>query len=397
MRSLLWFLALFALAAGIAVAGRFNDGYVLLVLPPNRVELSLNFFVVLFLLLLALAYMLSRLVVSALAMPARVREFRHRKLRDKAAQALRESLRALFEGRWGRAERLAAQAHSAGEAPGLAALIGARAAHGMRDAARERDWLGRAAESGSELRNARLMTQAELHLESRRFEEAQESLRLLQQGGQRQIAALRLGLRACQGAGDWDGVLRIARQLEKHKVLSAQQAAPVRARAHLENLRLRARDGAALAAYWSSMPAAERSDARLAAAAARAMIEAGDCASAQRVLEAQLDVEWNADLVELYGECREGDALARISRAEAWLQTRPQDAVLLLTLGRLCRTQRLWGKAQSYLEASIALQSSRQAHLELARLHDELDRAAQADRHYRAAADAAPARLAAEV
>jgi HemY protein len=57
-----------------------------------------------------------------------------------------------------------------------------------------------------------------------------------------------------------------------------------------------------------------------------------------------------------------------------------------VVLGRLCRQQQLWGKAQSYLEAALSVEISREAHLELAALADELGRADEANRHYRAAA-----------
>lgn len=40
MRGLLWVLALFALAVGISLAMHVNDGYVLLVMPPYRAEIS---------------------------------------------------------------------------------------------------------------------------------------------------------------------------------------------------------------------------------------------------------------------------------------------------------------------------------------------------------------------
>ncbi len=76
MKTLFWVVALFALAVGLVVAARYNDGYVLLVLPPYRVEISLN------LLLVALAagfvvmYSLVRLVSGAVQMPHRVREYR---------------------------------------------------------------------------------------------------------------------------------------------------------------------------------------------------------------------------------------------------------------------------------------------------------------------------------
>jgi len=92
--------------------------------------------------------------------------------------------------------------------------------------------------------------------------------------------------------------------------------------------------------------------------------------------------------VEIYGQVAVADAdggelTARIARAEGWLKQRPRDAGLLLALGRLCLQQKLWGKAQNYLEASLSVEESRDAHLELARLLDQLERPGEADRHYR--------------
>jgi len=49
MKGLLWVLALFALAVGISLAAHFNEGYVLLVSPPYRAEISLNLAILLIL------------------------------------------------------------------------------------------------------------------------------------------------------------------------------------------------------------------------------------------------------------------------------------------------------------------------------------------------------------
>ena len=57
---------------------------------------------------------------------------------------------------------------------------------------------------------------------------------------------------------------------------------------------------------------------------------------------------------------------------------------MLLALGRMCMKQRLWGKAQSYLEASLALEETRDAHLALADLCDQLEQSDEANRHFRA-------------
>ena len=386
MRILLWLLALFALAVGVSLAFGYNEGYVLVVLPPWHVELSLNFFIVLAVGGFLLGHALLRLLSHTLRLPQAVRAFRERKRREKGARALREAVQQLFEGRYGHALKNAALSHAAHEAPALSALVAARAAHFLRDSRREEEWLKRAAEHDDEARAARLMTEAELHVDARRFEAALEALDALQEGGGRHIAALRLALRVHRGLGRWDDVLKVARQLEKHRALTHDAAVPLKQRAHLENLRGREGDARALAAYWASVPAEEQRAARLATAAAKALIAAGDGATAQRIIEQQVEAEWDSELAGLYAECRGGDILARIARGEKWLEKHPEDARLLLALGRLCREQQLWGKAQSYFEASLAIQPSQDAHVELATLFAQLGRGEESNQAYRSAA-----------
>ena len=69
------------------------------------------------------------------------------------------------------------------------------------------------------------------------------------------------------------------------------------------------------------------------------------------------------------------------------LPAHPDDPHLLLALGRMCTEQQLWGKAQSYLEASLGLKPEVDTHLALAHLFDTLERRGDAQRHYRAAAE----------
>jgi len=47
----------------------------------------------------------------------------------------------------------------------------------------------------------------------------------------------------------------------------------------------------------------------------------------------------------------------QLTTAESWLETHDHDSALFLCLGRLCKYQRLWGKAQSYLEICLSLNS----------------------------------------
>ena len=386
MRALLWLLAIAALAVGLSLAARYNEGYVLLVTPPWRIELSLNLSLILLVAAFAAAYGLLRGMLTVVGMPRAVRAWRARRAHDKADAGLRDAVRLLYEGRYGHARKLAEQAFETGHAPGLAALVAWRAAHALRDESSEDYWRLRAEGAGNAMQPAWLMTEAELAVESRRYPEARAALDRLAAGEGRHIAALRLALRACQGLGDWKQVLHLVRQLEKHKAMTADQAAPIRLRAHRENIQSLREDAPQLKRYWRDMSAADRAEPRLALETAKGLAAAGDCAEAARLIEDFLDDHWDSSLIAAYAGCPGGDTVARIAHGEKWLAAHPRDAQLLLALGRLCRERQLWGKAQSYLEASLAIEPSRACHVELAQLFDQLEKAAEADRHYRKAA-----------
>ena len=389
MRAVFWLLVLAALAVGLALAARYNEGYVLLVVPPWRAEISLNFFLLLLAAGFSALYLTTRVVSHTLALPRAVAEFRQRRRHDKAEIALRDAWRMLQEGRYGHAMRSAETAWPNHVAPGLVALAGWRAAHALRDAQRSAEWAQRLRdkESGdASLHAARLMTEAEFALEDRRFDDARAALQQLAVREGRHIAALRLLLRAEQGLNNWREVARLARQLEKHKALSPEQAAPIRQRAVREALRSLREDTTRLLRYWRELDETDRVQPALALAAAQALMAVGHSVDAQRIIEDALEENWDSTLILAYADCTGGDVLGRIAHAEKWLASHPRDGALLLTLGRLCRQQQLWGKARSFLEASLAIAPGRTVHIELAQLLEQLEEPALAARHYRSAA-----------
>jgi len=133
MRSLLWLIGIFALAAGVAMLASLNTGYVLLVLPPWRAQLSLNLLIVALLIGFVVSYGVLRLIGKTVALPGRVGVFRERRRKDKAGRAFRESLQALFEGRFAQAVKRAGNAFDSGENRAMSAIVAARAAHALHD------------------------------------------------------------------------------------------------------------------------------------------------------------------------------------------------------------------------------------------------------------------------
>ena len=387
MKGLFWVLALFGLAVAAALGARLNDGYVLLVFPPYRAEVSLNLFALALVAVVLALYMVMRALAVTVGLPKRVREYRERRQRERAGLVFQDAVRLLFEGRFGQAMKKAGESYAAGTAPGLSALIAARAAQRLREPEKLQDWMTRAMSDDPRNEAATLMLEAEMMNESRRFDEALAALDRLQDKKGRHIAALRLELRARQGNGDWDGVLKLARQLEKRDALPPEVAREVKTLAHLENIARRRADAGQLQNYLRAVPAAEYGR-RLVLAGARALVELDASDAAQKLIEGALDgyseAGWQPELVALYGGLTGPGLTARIAKAENWLRQYPDEAVLLLALGRMCMNQRLWGKAQSYLEASLALEETRDAHLALADLCDQLERSDEANRHFRA-------------
>jgi HemY protein len=389
VKGLLWVLALFGLAVAVVLGARTNDGYVLLVMPPWRAEVSLNLFVIVVLALFFVLYLATRALSVTFGLPKRVREYRAQRQRESAGLVFQDAVRLLFEGRFGQAMKKASEAHGAGTAPGLSALIAARAAQRMREPEKQQFWLEHARTDDPRTESATLMLDAEMANEERRFDAALAALDKLQGKQGRHIAALRLELRARQGLGDWDGVLKLARQLTKRDALPLEVVREVFTQAHLGNIARRVADQDKLTAYLRTVPEDERGR-RVVLAAARAWVGLGAESEAQQLIESVLDGanndEWQPDLAAIYGRLTNSEQTARIAKAEAWLRRHPDDARLLKALGRMCLRQRLWGKAQSYLEASLSVQPSQQGHLELARLFDQLERPEEANKHYRASA-----------
>ena len=212
MRAIIWSLLLVSAAVGLALLMRVNHGNVAIFWPPYRLDVSVNLALVVLVAGFAALHLLLVALANALDLPARVREYRERRLRDAAVVALRESVLALYEGRFGRAERLAQQARDDERLAGPAALVAARAAHRMREFERRDRWLA-LAETDRGTLHAGLMSGAELALEEQDAARAIHGIERLHSRGMRHIHALRVALRAYEQAGDWPRVLRVLRLL----------------------------------------------------------------------------------------------------------------------------------------------------------------------------------------
>ncbi|HET9834840.1 MAG TPA: heme biosynthesis HemY N-terminal domain-containing protein [Rhodanobacteraceae bacterium] len=343
-----WLLLLIAIAALGAIAWNWlaaDPGYVLIRMRGWRVEAT----VVGAVLLLIAAWIAVALAWWLLRWPFGALSRRHRRISRKR---LFDGMVALAEGRHaeaGRALERAAQ-HAPLRAPAL--LAAAEAAHRRGEPARALETLD---EAGQYAPQAARMLRA----------------RILRREG-RQDEALALLLPEADAN-------RLPPSGWHELVLSALAAGkPQRARAALEPLRrsnalgtrgytaletrvLAAAVGAAkdvetLHGLWNELSRQQRSAPEVIAAFARRSAQLDSPLAAMEEIEGALRREWSPQLVTLYGELAGDDASARLRTAEGWLVAHPNDAALLVTLGRLALRTQQPQRAREYLRRAVGLQ-----------------------------------------
>jgi len=383
MRWLISLLIIAVLAVALAMAGRYDPGYVVLVYPPWRMEISFISFVLIVVGLVVGGIVLLRLAMLTLNLPSIVREQRERRAAKKRDENFVGGLRAYAEYRYQDAEQSLGQWQGDEVRLGLARVLAARAAQEMRAVKQRERHLQDAIEHGAEL--AAQLFEAEACLDAKDAAAALVAINRAKEIAPQHTALLRLELKARQMTGQWDEVGRLLDALMRSNALEAGVASQQRRMAYAENLKRRAEDDRGLLEYWKKIPADFKADPWVARVAARAFMQRGGHDTALDVLETALNHEWREDLVALYGEVRGSNPARQIEQAEKWLHAQPRDAQLLLTLAQLCSVQQLWGKAQSYLEASLAIAPSADGHIRMAELKTQSGQPDEACKHYQKA------------
>ena len=365
----------------VAVAAQFlaaDSGYVLISFQGWAVEMTVPILIALLALLLVAAGLLRRIRQA----PRRVAERAARASARRTGRRVARGLAALAAGRIARAERLLGRAARRSKAPILQYLAAARLAHGSGDAERRDRWFSLAEKAQPEARDAIALERAELHLKSGEQAAAMSYLGGILEREPRHLQALRLYIPLQLQRREWAEAARRLRALRKHGQGAAGDVAMWTVEAYAGLLQ-QAEDARRVQRLWGEIPRGMRANERLVLAHARALIRHEAHELAEQDLRRRLDAEWSSELAGAYGEIKPRDMPAAIRHAESWLAEHPEDAALLLALGRLCRKAKLWGKARSYLETSLGLSESRQGWLELAEMLEELDEKEAADDAYR--------------
>lgn len=375
MRVWRWILLLVVVATLVAFGWHWvaeDPGYVLLRLRGWRVETTL----VAAVLILLLAWALLTAAWRLLRWPFGAFSRRHRRL---SQQRMGDGLIALIEGRHGDAERDLNRASRLDSLRGPALLAAAEAASRRGEHGRALEALNQASQSAPQaarVLRARVLRRDGKPAEALALLAPEADKGTLTPGGWRELALAALA----------HGDIRRAREaldpLQKSGALGSRAYAALETQVLTATINV-APDGASLNTLWSQLPKAQRRVPAVIDAYARRAAGFGLTLPAMDEVESALRREWSPLLIETYGTLAGDDVEARLRRAEGWLDAHPNDANLLLTLGRMCVRLKLWGKARQHLERSLALTPSAAAWEALGDMFAGQGDAEQAQRCYR--------------
>ncbi len=341
-----------------------DNGYVLINFRGYAIEMSVPILVF----LLAVCYLMLRFIVRLWQVPRQLGEAANRMRDRRAGQQATKGYIALAEGKIAKGERLLTKGARRSDTALLNYLAAARSAQMQDDSERRDNWLKMAYEQEPAATNAVLLTQAELQLQAGEIEQALASLSRILEDNPDHGQALKLLAGLHEQREDWPALEKILPALRKKGSQPADKLESWTVKTYAGLLRTGGTDRAAIEACYQRIPRALRKNLTLITARVRALIKCGETDLVEGEIRKALKNQWDETLILLYGELDTTDPATHLRRTEAWLNDRPEDPMLLLTAGRVCLRNQLWGKARSYLESSLAIRPIPAAYNELGQL-----------------------------
>jgi len=355
-------LLLGALLASVLIG---DPGRVAISIHGYLLSLSLPFAVLLLIALYVAVHAVARLVRAR----RRTAAERAARQRERSQEQLVRGLIEMSAGDWAQAEQTLTRSAFGAATPLVHYLAAARAAELQNANARRDEWLAKALDVAPTERAPIHITQAEMFLRHNQIDAALTTLQQLEASGHQNARGLMLLARIYRQQGDWQKLKALEPKLRSSNVASSA-VDEILAQIHLDQLKAAAtaKDKNLMEQAWREVPKSMSARPDVVVAYARAAMACGEHEAAERELRDLLKAEWDENAVQAYGELEVPEPLGLLQTVEKWLNERPRDASLLLTCAKCCIRNELYGKARSYLEASLGIRPRLETYQMLAQL-----------------------------
>lgn len=385
MKFLVSVLIIFFLAiwAGVKIAA--DPGYALFAYEHWTIQMPLWIAVAFLILGFILLHNLLLLIRGTGALAKKLRVWRKQRRLNASHRLTKMGLCELAEGKWASAESLLVKAIQHNQSPLINYLAAARAAQEQGEESRRDEYLRKAHESTPDSALAIGLTQAQLQFNQKQLEHSLATLRHLQHLEPENKYVLKMLKQLYEKLSDWNGILEILPELRKRKVLNTEQLTNLEKEAYSELL-IQLKSSASheqLDQLWQRIPRALKRDPLLLERYVQRLIAQQRDEQAEIVIRGALKTDWQPELIRLYGLLACSPSDKQLETAESWLKQYGNSGVLLLTLGRLCLRNHLWGQARHYFESALALEPCAELYAEFGRLLEHMGQTNEAIEKYR--------------
>ena len=372
---------LFLLLAGSVYLGlqlHRDPGYILIAINQTTVETTLWIGIFAVILAFIALYILFHLLASLYRTPRHFRHWRKRRHIAKARRLTRKGLIEFSEGYWQDAKSHLLKALPHSDNPLIIYLLAARAAQEMGDYTLRDNYLREAQQSMPETKIAVELTQAQLQLANKQWEQALATLRHLQDIAPKHPYVLKLLAKLYEAVKDWPQLIDLLPELHKNHVIDKQKYETMQTQSYLHQYRnlIAHRSYDEVLAFMNQMPKSLRTNPAFIAETALFYIKHQQPERAAGVVKKGLSKQLNDQLITLYGDIEATED--NLHFVESLINKHPHSAALFLCCGKLSLQLELWGKAKKYFQQSIEINPSKDAYWQLGCLLETLQQEEEA-------------------
>jgi HemY protein len=357
-----------------------GDGYLLIAYGTKTIEMTLWVAALAVVALYAVLWFARKMLLGGAEMVRRFREIFLFGSVERAQKRAATGMVDYLTGDWLEARKKLLRTLDKVEYPLASYIAAARSSFEMGDEAEADNILDKALMvAHSELPVA--LTRARLHVQAERYEAAINILKPIDIKMPRQAAVLDLMHHIYIAQKNWRALEDMFPAMRKAKVLSnvefealEQMLACEKMKALSEQVKslLVAERLPALQTLWKSYSRSLQKNSAIITAYAEALITHYQDQEAEVLVRKALNNQWYDPLVNLYGRLQVKEIHSQIRALEGWLKSKPQDATLLLSMGRIMLRNQQWELARDYFQRSMNLQASVETTMEMARLMEKM-------------------------
>lgn len=364
--------SIFAVTIGV-YAHYYGPGYVVFSFGEISIETSFIFMLGFLAISFFLFHYLIRVLSVLLHLPDYLGLRYSTRQAEKARNALVKGLIEMSEGRFAQAEKILLKQVSHSDTGLLNYLMAARSAQQQGAYDRRDEYLRLAHESTPSADIAIGITQAELQLSHKQFEQSLATLNHLSSIAPKHGYIKKLQARVYEQLQDWDSLGQLLQDVRKSKLVSEEKIHELEIETYSGMLKnaIKKFGDEQIKQIWQQIPKSLKDNAELLKIYASYLMHASQNDEAETLLRNFLSQHWRESMVRLYAQVETTDPQKQLETAETWLHGHARSAALLMVLGTLCIKTQLWGKARNYLETSLGIKPFPETYLKLAMLLED--------------------------